>query len=185
MKKPNWRKWNLALHRDLGFFFFGMTIIYALSGMALNHKKHYNPSFKVINEEIQLSLKDGDIDDSYCKQILKSLDIDEKYKRFYFQNDSTLKIIFLGGNLKIDMNSHKGNLSRTVKRKVFNEISYLHYNPIKTWTWFSDLYALGLIILSFTGIIITKGKKGLWGRGGIYLALGIAIPIVYLFVYKF
>ena len=34
-----WRKWNRAVHRDFGYLFLGMTIIYALSGIALNHMK--------------------------------------------------------------------------------------------------------------------------------------------------
>ncbi len=33
----NWRKWNRWIHRELGFLFFGMTIIYGISGIALNH----------------------------------------------------------------------------------------------------------------------------------------------------
>ncbi len=28
---------NNALHRYLGYFFFGMTVVYAFSGLALNH----------------------------------------------------------------------------------------------------------------------------------------------------
>lgn len=41
----NWRKWNRWLHRELGYLFFGMSIIYGLSGIALNHHvaRHWNP----------------------------------------------------------------------------------------------------------------------------------------------
>ncbi len=40
-----WRKWNRWLHRELGFLFFGMAIIYGISGIALNHgvARHWNP----------------------------------------------------------------------------------------------------------------------------------------------
>ena len=40
-----WRKWNNILHRDLGYLFFGLTIIYVISGISLNHKHNWNPNY--------------------------------------------------------------------------------------------------------------------------------------------
>ncbi len=45
------RKWSRILHRDIGFFFIGATIIYGLSGIALNHLKDWNPNYTVDLEE--------------------------------------------------------------------------------------------------------------------------------------
>ncbi len=28
-----WRKWNSIIHRDLGYFLVGLTVIYAISGL--------------------------------------------------------------------------------------------------------------------------------------------------------
>jgi len=39
------RKWNRIIHRDLGYIFFGMSIIYGLSGIALNHIGDWNPDY--------------------------------------------------------------------------------------------------------------------------------------------
>ncbi len=47
-----WRKWNKAVHRDFGYFFFGMVIIYSLSGIAINHIKDWNPNYVIITEDI-------------------------------------------------------------------------------------------------------------------------------------
>ena len=45
-------------------------------------------------------------------------------------------------------------------------MNFLHLNHGKGfWTWFADLYAVGLAILACTGIFIITGKKGLGGRG--------------------
>jgi len=53
-------------------------------------------------------------------------------------------------------------------RVIFSEVSYLHYNkPIKLWTWFSDLFALGLILMAISGLFLVQGKKGITGRGGV------------------
>ena len=32
-----WRPWLRAIHRDVGYFSVGLTFIYALSGLAVNH----------------------------------------------------------------------------------------------------------------------------------------------------
>jgi len=50
------RKINNILHRDIGYFFVFMTIVYALSGVALNHTKDWNPDFQITKKEISLDL---------------------------------------------------------------------------------------------------------------------------------
>ena len=42
-----WRKWNNIIHRDIGYLCFGLTIIYAVSGVAVNHIHSWNPTYKV------------------------------------------------------------------------------------------------------------------------------------------
>ena len=36
--RRNWRKLNNALHRDVGFLIVGLTIVYGVSGLAVNHR---------------------------------------------------------------------------------------------------------------------------------------------------
>jgi hypothetical protein len=43
----NWRKWNRAIHRDLGYLCFGLTLIYTISGIAMNHIQDWNPNYKI------------------------------------------------------------------------------------------------------------------------------------------
>ena len=53
------RKWSRILHRDIGYFFIGTTLIYAISGIALNHMSDWNPNYSVtlknFNTEYNLS----------------------------------------------------------------------------------------------------------------------------------
>ena len=42
------------------------------------------------------------------------------------------------------------------------------------------IFAVSLIIITITGIFINKGKKGIWGRGGIELLAGIIVPILFM-----
>ena len=48
------------------------------------------------------------------------------------------------------------------------------------WTWFSDLFAVGLVAIVASGLLLLKGPKGLRGRGGVELAAGIAVPLLFL-----
>jgi len=54
MAKVKWRKWNRAIHRDLGYFFFFMSIIYGVSGIAINHLDDWNPNYRITRTEIIL-----------------------------------------------------------------------------------------------------------------------------------
>jgi hypothetical protein len=46
----------------------------------------------------------------------------------------------------------------------------------------ADSYAVLLALLALTGIFIVRGRKGLAGRGGVLMALGILLPIAYVLV---
>ena len=81
-----WRKLNRILHRDIGYFFFGMSVIYGLSGIALNHIDDWDPSYNIRNERVQVAaenLKPGMSKDEVL-EILDDLDIESKYKSFYY-----------------------------------------------------------------------------------------------------
>ena len=51
---PSVRKWSRGIHRDLSFLFSGVIIIYAISGICLNHKADFNSDYSVTNSIIQL-----------------------------------------------------------------------------------------------------------------------------------
>jgi hypothetical protein len=40
-------------------------------------------------------------------------------------------------------------------------------------------------VLALTGIFLTRGRRGLAGRGGLLLGLGIALPVVYLMLQRY
>ena len=179
----NWRKWNRAVHRDFGYLFLGMTVIYALSGIAINHLKDWNPNYVVHVDEIRIDPLDSRPDRAEIKQILAAFDEDENYKNHYFPSDDMVKVFIDDGTAYINMETGEGLIERTRRRPVFREVNYLHYNPIKYWTWFSDIFSGALIILGLSGILIPRGSRGITKRGAWLTALGILIPLIYLFIY--
>ena len=178
-----WRKWNRIIHRDLGYFFFGATIIYGLSGIALNHLNDWNPSYIISNKKIEIhqKLNPENIDKKSVVRLLEDFNEDKNYKKHYFPSEDKLKIFLKNGSAEINLENGKGNIEKIIKRPVFYEVNYLHYNPSKYyWTLYSDIFAGSLILLAITGLFIIRGKKGITGRGAWLTTAGILIPILYL-----
>ncbi len=181
-----WRKLNNILHRDMGYFFFGMCVIYGLSGIALNHINDWDPNYVIRNEEISVPAEDlhKKMTREEVEQILEVLNADNDYKKHYYPAKETLKVFLDGGSLTINILSGKGQIETISRRNVFFEVNYLHYNHAKfLWTWFSDLFAAGLILLAVTGLFVLKGKNGLKKRGIWFVLAGILIPLIFLIVY--
>ena len=160
--KNKLRKWNNLIHRDIGYFFFGLTIIYAISGIAMNHKvmKHWNPEYVIENKNFQtkLDLNKSMITDEKILTLLSEINEKKVFKKYYFPNNNTLKIFIKNGSIIINLKTNKGQLEKINKRPVFNQFDYLHYNPNIWWTFFSDIYAVALIVLAITGLFVIRGK---------------------------
>ena len=179
------RKWSRILHRDIGYFFIGTTIIYGLSGIALNHMNDWNPNYKVETEQFQttIPLTQNDQIKENISKLLTEIAPKEVYKKHYYPEDNIIKVFLKGGSsIVVNTSTGEGRAEYLKKRLVFYEVNYLHYNPSKWWMWFSDIFAGALILFAITSLFMVKGKKGISGRGGIYTALGIIIPLLFLFL---
>ncbi len=181
-----WRKWNKIIHRDFGYLCVGLTIIYAVSGVAVNHIDIWNPSFstEIVERNIGPVSGSGKIGDEDIHRILNKLKVEGDYKSSFFEDRETLKIF-------VDMNTITVNLitGETVQeiitsRPLLYEFNFLHLNhPKKMWTYLADIYAVMLIVLAITGLFILKGKKGITGRGAWMTIIGIAVPVLFLILY--
>ncbi len=181
----NWRKINRVLHRDFGYFFVATSIIYGLSGIALNHLNDWNPSYVVNTRTIRVNdlPPKENITRNYVFTLLDRLGEKNNYKKYYFPKNNRLKIFLDGGSVVIDLDSGEGIIEKLRRRKVFHDMNYLHYNPGTWWTWFSDIYAGALILLSITGLFILRGKNGIKGRGAWLALAGLIIPLVILYFF--
>lgn len=180
------RKLNRSIHRDLGYLFFFMTIIYGFSGIALNHIDNWNPSYIIKNTEISInetSLKKESLNQAKVVALLKTYAPKEKYKNHYFPDEKSLKVFIKDGNINLDLETGQGNIETSKRRPVFHQFNYLHYNPQKWWTILSDVYAISLLTLAITGLFILKGKTGITGRGAWLTTIGIMIPVIFLMLY--
>ncbi len=182
------RKFNRATHRDLGYFFVTMILIYALSGIAINHLDDWNPSYKVDSWEVELPKLEtkSRLDNvNELKKLIEELDVDRPYRKHYFPNNNTCKIFVKNGNIIIDINKGKAHIELIKRRFILHSVNWLHYNPNAIWKWFSDIFAVSLIILAISGMFILKGKNGLKWRGTILIAVGLLLPLIFLIIYYF
>ena len=95
MKKFPFRKWNNILHRDIGYLIFGLTIVYGISGIAVNHIQDWNPNYSKEEEIFSISpITQIATTDEILKESLHKLNIAETPTN-YFRPDSFTIQIFL------------------------------------------------------------------------------------------
>lgn len=180
-----WRKWNRVLHRDIGFFIVGMCLIYGLSGIALNHTDDWNPNYRVVTTEVQWEPAPGDDfpSEEAVRAFLDRYGEQDNYKKHISASRYELKIFVQGGTVEIDTRNGVGVMEKLTRRPIFYEVNFLHYNPKRLWTWFSDAFCVALIVVTLTGLFIIKGKKGITGRGAWWTGAGILLPLILLLMY--
>lgn len=179
------RKLNRIIHRDLGYFFFAASIIYGLSGIALNHMKDWNPNYIVTSKTYEYNVQEiGGTNESQIKDFLESINQKGSYKKHYASGNSTVKVFIDNGTVFINTLSNEAHLEKLTRRPIFYQFNFLHYNHSKRlWTWFADAFAISLVLLAISGLFMIKGKKGIKGRGALFAVLGLIIPLVLFMLY--
>jgi hypothetical protein len=178
------RKWSRILHRDVSYLFAGMILIYALSGILMNHRGDLNPHYSVDRQEYKVAADLSDkakIDKALVLTLLEPLGETENYTKHYFPKGGEMKV-FLKGGSSVVVNTQTGDAvyERLERRPLLSDMVKLHYNPGRWWTTFSDIFAVCLILITLTGLVMVKGSKGFWARGGILFIIGIVIPVLFL-----
>ena len=187
LRSSSWRKWSRIIHRDLSFFFSGMVLIYAISGIVMNHRDSINPNFSIERKEYKITRQWSDkneITQADVISLLVPLGEEENYTKYYFPKPDLMKVFLKGGsNLQVEIHTGQATYESVTRRPVISAMARLHYNPGKWWTVFADVFAIGLIIITLTGVIMIKGNMGLTGRGGVKLAAGVLVPLLFLFFF--
>lgn len=172
------------LHRDLGYFYVGLIISFAFSGILMNHRESWHPDkYTVETKPIEITPpKEELISHIYAENLVKELNIDDKMRRHSFKK-GTLKISLENHDVEIDIASGKGEIVAFKKTPLISHTMKLHKNTSQWWIYYSDIFAISLIVIALTGIFMIKYGKHTFAARGWKLALaGLVFPLVFLFL---
>jgi hypothetical protein len=177
--KKRWRAWLRAIHRDVGYLVVGLTFVYALSGLAINHIQDWDPNFTSYEKVRAIEPIDPELDDEAAIALaMERAGVTGTLRSSYRAGDEihleldNRKVVIIG-----DQVTDQGREPRFLLRVA----NWLHYNRgKKAWTYVADLYAVLLLYLACSGLFMLKGKLGLRWRGAILVSMGIAVPIGYV-----
>lgn len=181
-RKPvRWRPYLRALHRDIGYFAVGLTVVYALSGLAVNHIADWDPNFDNYEARHQVEVPLPADDAAVADRVRAALHIDDAPTEVYRSDARELSILFEGRTLHVDLDSGAVLEDGQRPRLLLRVSNWLHLNRgKKAWTYIADGYAVFLLFLAASGMLMLPGRKGLAGRGGLLVALGVAVPVLYV-----
>ena len=180
-RRWQWRALLRALHRDFGYTAVGLTVVYALSGLAVNHIGDWDPSFENYTAQHELGPL-GDADDTAIAKLAASrLGIKRDPSDVYRASPTELDITFDKRSLHV--NPETGHIDEEGQKPRFflRVANWLHLNRgKKAWRYAADTYAVALLFLATSGMFMIAGKKGLLGRGAVFVLIGVAIPTLYV-----
>ncbi|TDE06058.1 PepSY-associated TM helix domain-containing protein [Flavobacterium hiemivividum] len=180
MKKKIFRN----LHRDLGYFYIGLIISFAASGLMMNHRDSWHPEkYTTETKAITATLPEEHlINEKFAVDLGEKLGIDDKFRKHSIKKNS-LKISYENHDVEIDMKTGKGEIVTFLKTPIISQTMKLHKNTSNFWIYYSDIFALSLIVIALTGTIMVKAGKFSFKERGWKLALaGIIFPLIFLFL---
>ena len=127
----SFRKWSRVIHRDLSFFFSGMVLIYAISGIVMNHRDSINPNYTVKQQEYVLSEPlpaKAQINKKTVLSLLEPLGEAGNYTKHYFPREEVMKVFLKGGSsLQVNIQTGAAVYESVKKRPILGGMTRLHY----------------------------------------------------------
>ena len=179
-RKRPWRVTLRGLHRDLGYLFTGVTLLYAISGLLVNHADHFNADFDISTREVpfELPAERAAVTDEAVHAAIETIEDRGAYRGHDFASDLRLKVYFDDGSLVHLMGSGTAEYETVRRRELVLRLNRLHLHPRGWWRVFADAFSIGLGFLAISGLMLLKGKAGFFGRGKWIAGFGLVVPIV-------
>jgi len=198
-EKGNWRGWLIALHRDVGYLCCGLTLVYAISGIAVNHAWQWDANRARETRELAVGRPGALLGEpragdpgrlarrrqrQLVARLVRALGRDDRPRKVFWRSPGRLALFFGAGDADVvDYLPARGVVEQTRirERPLLRQLNFLHLNePRSWWTIVADLYAALLLFLALSGAVVVRGRRGLRGRGALLLALGVLVPLLAL-----
>lgn len=173
-----------AIHRDLGYFYVGLIISFAVSGIMMNHRNQWHPEKYVIEKSYfnVPPLDESQINDSTVQELVKANGIKDKFRRQSIKKGE-LRISLEKTDIDIDIKTGKAEVTSFINTPVISQIMKLHKNTSDWWIYYGDIFGLSLITIAITGTMLLAKSKYSFKRRGWKLALaGVVFPLLVLFL---
>ncbi|TPV96562.1 MAG: hypothetical protein B7733_04175 [Myxococcales bacterium FL481] len=176
-----WRRLLRAAHRDVGYLLVGLTFVYAISGLAVNHIGEWDPNFHADDRSWVRAEPLPDDDQLAAELVLRELGLSSSPTDVYRGPDGSLEITVDRGIVTIAADRRAIDAALEHPRVLLRVANWLHLNRGKrAWTVVADGYAVLLLGLAVSGLFMIPGRRGLRGRGLLLVGLGVAVPVVYV-----
>lgn len=177
-KRNSLKKWLRILHRDLGFLMVGISLVYGLSGILLNHMNEGDPAYKTVEETLtfERNLSTATLTEAWNARG------DLPVLKLVREGNLSHQVLLDGGVGIYHIETGELSYEHHTKRPFVFWINKLHYNKIGGWTLMADLFAVSLIFFALSGLFIVSKKQGVMGRGKWLLIAGLLIPILYILI---
>jgi hypothetical protein len=180
LNNMSFRKINRIIHRDLGYLCVGGMLIYAISGVLLNHIHGFNSNYQIVQEQFHLpsEIAANALTPTGVQAVLDIIGESRPYDAVFQPDPDSLHIFVAGSVVEVDLKGGSAVYEKVAERLILKGMNDLHLNRAgKLWTWMADIYAIALGLLSITGLFVLTGRKGITGRGAWLTGIGVAIPI--------
>ena len=185
-RRFQWRRWNNVLHRDLGYLCVALTVIYAISGIAVNHIGDWNPNHKIERTERTFDPIPISDRETMVSQAVERLGLAGPPLESFRRDPSTVQLFYDGWSVEVRALEGTALIEHARGRFLLRDFNDLHLNrPKGIWTWVADGYAGLLLLLAVTGMFVLKGKKGLAGRGKWFVLAGLILPVAFLVIFRY
>ena len=179
-KALKWRAWLRAIHRDVGYLAVGFTIIYALSGIAMNHVDDWNYNYNASERTLTITPVPDDATDEQAAKLVADA-AGKGAAKDVFRAGDEVRLEYADGT-KVTAIGAEVTVQEVKSRFFFRAATWLHAAKGKQgWKYIADVYAVLLLYLAISGLFMIKGKLGLKWRGTILVAVGVAVPVIYLY----
>ncbi len=179
-------KINRALHRDLGYLFIGLTLIYGISGVAVI-LRHID-----VNVSFQITEIDKKLDKNLNKSQLKAYwaehaDALPKLTRIRVpdEDEPNQEMLIRVKSGRGAYNPESGELKIKLRkyREFFKFVNDIHYDRGRRFTWLALIYSFILVFFAISGALMLKGKKSFMNRGVWLMLIGIVVPIIFYYFF--
>tara|TARA_R110000868_G_scaffold89803_3_gene249754 strand:- start:3330 stop:3881 length:552 start_codon:yes stop_codon:yes gene_type:complete len=172
-----------GLHRDLGYFYVGLIVSFAFSGLLMNHRSSWHAEkYTTESKQIEVVLPENvePLSEPDLKKIITTLQIDDTFKRQLVRRNE-LRLAFNNTEVAIDLKTGKGEIISFIKTPLISQMMGLHKNTSNWWIYYSDIFAISLITIAVTGTLLVTHGKNTFKRRGWKLALaGLLFPLLFL-----